>query len=92
MAFARHTSQPNPAATFTRIDYEVPREANVTLRVFDAQGRAVRLLASGVASPGRTSVRWDLRDDGGVRVRAGIYFYRFRVDRFEAVQRVIVLD
>ena len=92
MAFALHPSQPNPTASFTRIAYDVPREANVTLRVFDAQGRSVRLLASGLDSPGRKSVHWDLRDDHGVRVRAGIYFYRFRADRFEALQRVIVLD
>jgi len=92
MAFALHASQPNPTASFTRIAYDVPREANVTLRVFDAQGRSVRLLVSGADSPGRKSVPWDLRDDHGVRVRAGIYFYRLKVDRFDGVQRVIVLD
>ena len=92
MSFALHTSQPNPTASFTRIAYDVPREANVTLRVFDTGGRAIRLLASGVDSPGHKSVRWDLRDDGGVRVRAGIYFYRLTADRLEALQRVIVLD
>jgi hypothetical protein len=92
MTFALHASQPNPTASFTRIAYDVPREAKVTLRVFDTQGRSVRLLATGFDSPGRKSVGWDLRDDHGVRVRAGIYFYRFTADRFEALQRVIVLD
>jgi flagellar hook assembly protein FlgD len=92
LAFALHASQPNPTASFTQIAYDMPRQANVTLHVFDTQGRSVRLLVSGEDSPGRKSVRWDLRDDQGVRVRAGIYFYRFRADRFQALQRVIVLD
>jgi len=90
--FVLHASRPNPAASSTRIAYDVPREARVTLRVYDAQGRAVRLLAGGVASPGRKSVYWDLRDDRGTRVRAGIYFYRLVSDRFEALERVVVLD
>jgi hypothetical protein len=91
-SFALHAGQPNPTASFARIAYDLPREANVSLRVFDAQGRAVRLLTSGVHSPGRNTVRWDLRDDSGVRVRAGIYFYRLTAERFEALQRMIVLD
>jgi hypothetical protein len=44
--------------------------------VFDASGRLVRGLASGVFPAGIRSVTWDGRDDRGERASAGVYFVR----------------
>jgi flagellar hook assembly protein FlgD len=44
--------------------------------VFDASGRLVRSLASGVFPAGIRSVTWDGRDDRGERASAGVYFVR----------------
>jgi hypothetical protein len=57
------------------------REVGVV--VFDAAGRAVRVLAGGA------EVRWDLRDAAGRDVPAGIYYAR-RTDRSETVRVTVV--
>jgi hypothetical protein len=44
--------------------------------VFDASGRLVRSLASGVFPAGIRSVTWDGRDDRGESASAGVYFVR----------------
>jgi hypothetical protein len=44
--------------------------------VFDASGRLVRSLASGVFPAGIRSVTWDGRNDRGERAGAGVYFVR----------------
>jgi hypothetical protein len=44
--------------------------------VFDASGRLVRGLASGVFPAGIRSVTWDGRNDRGERASAGVYFVR----------------
>jgi hypothetical protein len=44
--------------------------------VFDASGRVVRGLASGVFPAGIRTVTWDGRDDRGERASAGVYFVR----------------
>jgi flagellar hook assembly protein FlgD len=44
--------------------------------VFDASGRLVRRLASGVFPSGIRSVTWDGRDDRGESASAGVYFVR----------------
>jgi hypothetical protein len=44
--------------------------------VFDASGRVVRGLASGVFPAGIRTVTWDGRDDRGERAGAGVYFVR----------------
>jgi hypothetical protein len=69
---------PNPFATSTRIAFDVaPGEAaNVTIEVFDVQGRLVRSLARDRRASGNDAVVWDGRDDGGRVVPSGVYFYR----------------
>lgn len=49
-----------------------------SLRVFDAQGRLVRTLWTGVLASGQSQViAWDARDDAGGVVRSGLYFVAF---------------
>jgi hypothetical protein len=51
---------------------------HVTIDVFNIRGQRVRGLVSGYLSLGLHSVVWDGRDDRGVQVGSGIYFYRMR--------------
>lgn len=67
---------PNPFNPSTTIEYTLPKPGAVTIRVFDMLGRQIRLLASGEQSAGRHSVVWDGRDNHGVDVMSGVYYYR----------------
>jgi hypothetical protein len=60
----------------TSIRYELPNDGNVTLAVFELDGRRVALLESGLKTAGQHLIRWDGRDSAGNRVPSGIYFYR----------------
>ena len=61
------------------------------LVIYDAQGRRVRMLASGEFGPGRHRARWDGTDDRGRTVASGVYFARLRVDGREAGARKLAL-
>jgi hypothetical protein len=74
------TALPNPFAGSTRLCYDVPRTGDVSLEVYDASGRPVRTLAGGRKEPGRFTVTWDGRSDGGALVPNGVYLYRFGLD------------
>jgi hypothetical protein len=68
---------PNPARdrTVLRLDGEFAGPCAV--RIYDAGGRIVRSLKSAGTGFGlSTSFAWDLRDEAGHRVGAGIYFAR----------------
>ena len=67
---------PNPFNPSTTIEYTLPKAGAVTIRVFDMLGRQIRLLASGEQSAGKHSVVWDGRDNHGVDVMSGVYYYR----------------
>jgi len=65
---------PNPFNPRTMISFELPEAASVTLRVHDAAGRQVRVLAVGSArAAGRHQTAWDGLDDGGRVLPAGVY-------------------
>jgi hypothetical protein len=48
---------PNPARGALSVRYDVPRPARVSLRLFDAAGRAVRILSQGLLAPGRYTAK-----------------------------------
>lgn len=88
------TAWPNPlrAGQSLSFVYEVAADgAEVALELYDVTGRARATLERGRRPGGRHLARWDGRDDGGVRLAAGVYFLRARVgDRIER-ERVILL-
>ncbi len=67
---------PNPSTGWTLIRYALPRETDVRLRVFDLSGRLISDLSPGLTGPGMHTLRWDGRDQHGLRVPAGVYFCR----------------
>jgi hypothetical protein len=60
----------------TNIRYALPFAANVSLLVFDLNGRRVASLEAGTKTAGEHVLRWNGRDRAGNRVPSGIYFYR----------------
>jgi serine protease AprX len=63
-----------------------------SIRVYDAQGRRVRELWTGVVSCGLPSlVAWDGRDDEGRITESGLYFVRLAVGAERATLRLIAL-
>jgi len=87
--FALYRSFPNPFAGNASIRYDLPRSTSVDLRVFDVQGRLVRVLESSVKEPGRHDVVWDGRNDAGGVVGAGVYFYRLEAGEYRQTRKMV---
>lgn len=75
-----------------RFSYEVPVEGTVTLRVYDAAGRLVRILVGGQETAGGHEVTWDRKTYDGRRVGPGVYFVRFELRGRATVEKLLVLD
>ena len=82
--------RPTPFRDRTQISYALPTAGNVSLRVYDATGRTVRMLASGFQRAGSYSVSWDSRDSRGRQVPRGVYFYRLDTPGFRSVKKAVV--
>jgi len=67
---------PNPFSTSTTISFSLSQSENVSLKIFDAEGRLVRTLANESMSAVAHTRTWDACDENGNAVSAGIYFLR----------------
>jgi hypothetical protein len=81
---------PNPATERMALHFSLPREANVRLSVLDVGGRLLRDLALGRFPAGDHRASWDLRDVGGSRVSAGLYFCRLNIEGSSHTRRFAV--
>ncbi len=90
--FELAVAQPNPFSKNTSVRFAVPVQGQrVEISVFDVTGRRVRALVDGPQNAGYHVAGWDGRDEEGLRVTSGVYFYRMEAGSFEQVQKVTVL-
>jgi hypothetical protein len=73
--FALDKAKPNPATNRVTIRWQVPVEADVSLRVYNTVGQLVKVLASGRTKPGAYTSVWNGTDAMGRRLANGVYFY-----------------
>ncbi|MEZ4649646.1 MAG: FlgD immunoglobulin-like domain containing protein [Candidatus Eisenbacteria bacterium] len=71
-----HGIEPNPFAHGTDVVFSLAQPSRVSLAVYDAGGRALRVLAGDTMAAGEHRIEWDGRDDLGRELGAGIYFLR----------------
>ncbi len=90
-ASARLLSYPNPAAGASTIAYELPQDGRAVVRIYDAQGRLVRDLVDTTLRAGKHADTWDGRNNQGLSVASGTYFYRLDAPGVRATQRMIRL-
>jgi len=65
---------PNPFNPSTKIEFSVPRESPVAVRIFDIQGRHLATLVDKSLSAGVYRVAWNGKSDHGQPLGSGVYF------------------
>ncbi|MBN1825803.1 MAG: S8 family peptidase [Candidatus Eisenbacteria bacterium] len=76
-----------------RVIFDLPKNEEVRIRVYDPAGRCVRDVYRGRLGPGsRLSVDWDGRDRGGRELSQGVYFLRFEAGPYTKTRKVVVLN
>jgi M6 family metalloprotease-like protein len=90
--FALEQNYPNPFNPTTTIIYNIPPGDPVltNLAIFNVLGQKVATLVDEIQGPGTRNVTWEGKNDQGVRVASGVYFYRL-VRGEQAVAKKMVL-
>ena len=79
---------PNPFNAATRIQFYLPQESDVSLKIINMLGEDIRTLASRHYSQGHHSVHWDGKNAKGEPVASGIYFYQMKAGDFTDARRL----
>lgn len=89
--FGLEQNYPNPFNPKTRIDFQLPSSGQVKLLIYDSLGRLVRVLVDDHLIAGSHAAEWDGRDERGIQMASGTYFYQILVDEEILTKKMIVL-
>lgn len=82
---------PNPFNSTTIIYYSIPNSDNVSLKIFNIQGKLVRKLLEEHKTKGEYSIQWDGIDEVGNLATSGIYFYQIKTSSSAKTRKIILL-
>ena len=86
---------PNPFNPETWIPYQLAKPAEVTLRIYAADGKVVRKLVIGQQPAGMYQEKsraayWDGKNAQGEPVSSGVYFYTITAGDFSATRKMLI--
>ena len=86
---------PNPFNPETWIPYQLSESADVTLTIYDTQGRVVRALdlghqRAGIYQSRARAAHWDGKNTQGESVASGVYFYTLKAGDFSATRKMLI--
>ena len=64
----------------------------MSLTIYDVNGRRVRTLVDCADDPGEKSIVWDGKDERGVAVSSGVYFYRLITPGFAETRKMALIQ
>jgi parallel beta-helix repeat protein len=84
--YALSDNYPNPFNPTTSIEYQIPQEGLVTLRIFDVVGREVATLVNQHNKPGKYNVEFD-----ATNLSSGMYIYQLKANDFISTKKMMLL-
>ena len=87
--FVLKQNYPNPFNPSTTINYELPAESWVSLKVYNLFGQEVATLAEGKQEAGYKTVEWNASRQVGIA--SGVYFYRLRAGSLTETKQLLLL-
>ncbi len=77
---------PNPFNPVTKINFALPKQGFVSLKIYDITGREIKILVNEVKQAGYYTV-----DFNGSHLSSGVYFYRIKSGNFSSVKRMVLI-
>ncbi|MHB2155114.1 C25 family cysteine peptidase [Calditrichota bacterium GD2] len=82
---------PNPFNPSTTIRFQIPRQTEVQILIFNLLGQKVKTLFEGKRGAGIHQLSWDGHDDAGQAVSSGIYIVQARAGQHVARQKILLV-
>lgn len=83
---------PNPFYQNTVINYSIPEQSYISLRIYDMNGQLIKVLHEGHQPAGNYSVLWNGLGDAGNRISAGMYFVKLQSENFDQTMKLCKLQ
>ena len=84
--YSLNQNYPNPFNPVTKIEYALPKDVKVMIKVYDVLGREMQTLVNEVKKAGYYSVEWN-----GSSLSSGVYFYQIKAGDYNAVKKMMLI-
>ncbi|MFQ5752483.1 MAG: T9SS type A sorting domain-containing protein, partial [bacterium] len=90
--FSLSQNYPNPFNPTTQINYTLPRTSKVSLKIFNVLGQEIRHLVKNEQQTAMAySIEWDGKDELGLAVSSGVYFYKLQAGGVTEIKKMILM-
>ena len=89
--FALFQNYPNPFNNYTEIIFKLYKSADISLKIFDVNGREIKRVFFGYKEKGGYNLKWAGNNNFGHQVVSGIYFVLLENKNFSSSQKIILL-
>ncbi len=84
--FSLSDNYPNPFNPTTKISYTIPKESNVTIKLYDMLGNFLSLIVDRRSKAGTFEVTFNAGN-----LSSGVYYYQMKADNFITTKRLVLL-
>ena len=86
--FTLSNAYPNPFNPSAHIEYTIPKNSFVSLKVYNVLGQEVATLVNGIQQPGKYVATFD---GGPTAFATGVYFYRLEAGNVSITKKMLLL-
>ncbi|MCC7157937.1 MAG: agmatine deiminase family protein [Ignavibacteria bacterium] len=84
--FELYQNYPNPFNPTTKINFDIPKNSNVTLSIYDITGREILKIIDAKLNSGKYSYVWNAE-----RYSSGVYFYKLTGEGFNRTRKMLMI-
>ena len=84
--YSLNQNYPNPFNPQTKIEYSIPKDDFVTVKIYNLLGREVMILENEYKKSGSYKITFD-----GANLSSGVYYYKISAGNFEQVRKMILI-
>nr|HMS66444.1 T9SS type A sorting domain-containing protein [Ignavibacteria bacterium] len=84
--YALSQNYPNPFNPSTTINFDIPKDGNVSIKLFDISGKEVETIVNEVKTAGYYTINFNASS-----LPSGIYFYTLNADNYSAVKKMMLV-
>jgi flagellar hook assembly protein FlgD len=83
---------PNPFNPSTLISFSMPKQSNVSLKIYNMLGQEiVALISNEIVGSGKYSVEWNGKDAANQSVATGVYVYQLKADNTVISKKMLLV-
>ncbi len=91
LALKINANYPNPFNPSTTLSFELPKQSQVKLDIYNIKGQLVKSIFKGQLDSGKHSFEWNGKDKNNKSVSSGLYFSKYVINNISYMKKMTLI-